>query len=204
MARTPNRPKPVEGREGKASVLRGPDSEGRWYWRAMWYTIQDGERVRQVKSLGWLNSRNEAREELLVLEDSGATREEAAPAVRNVAGVLDRWIKAQEARSDLKPNTVRNYRASVERLKRHGLGDLLVTQVSEADLEDYRDRAGSTSTCRIDLSYFATAWRWAKKRGGVPQRDLGMPTVRVKRRVYSDYTHGMPRGRDRYVDLDEG
>ena len=47
-------PKPIEGRDARAFIHRGPNRDGLWYWKIAYYAHVDGERKRRTRKIGWV------------------------------------------------------------------------------------------------------------------------------------------------------
>ena len=176
------------------TVVRGPDTAGRWYWRA--------RRAEVTLWAGW------------------ATREEAAAAgarltlgqpaagageCRTVRDLLELWFGEQEQRVEtgqLAASSLGTMRAVVRALLRE-LGPILLGALSLQTLERYRDtrlapraetlvrakgqrgrvpRRASMApwTVSRELRVLGAAWTWGHERGLVPTATLPQPDIRVR------------------------
>jgi len=177
-----DRPKPRPPILGvRARVVRGPDDQGRWYWR-IWR--RDNARAETLRS-GWYSITDVEREQArLAVDPEAAQRRQGA---RTVYDLVDYWIAAREDDQGLSANTVRINRHTAKRLagsKKAGLTDLgrtLMTSVNRRTLERWRDaqqRAGvAASSVRLGLRTLRQAWTWGREVGLV---DGECPRVTVR------------------------
>ena len=213
MAAKPKRkrPAPVRAADIRARVLRGPDEEGRWYWRA-WQTI-DGKQV--ALGAGWWHP-HEAERALVQLGGTPAAERARRTIAANVRELLEFWIGAQEMRPDLSPRTVEVRRAGARHVAA-AIGDVLVVAVDRQVLERFRDRRlrelvtvrrkkrdadGNTTavweeipttrtsaprSVHFEMLVLRMAWRWGREIGLVTG-ELPNVTVRVRGYVRNRYT----------------
>lgn len=170
------RPKPFGvGTDVRVRVSRGPDADGRWYWRA---DRQAGAKRSPPVWVGWGTPAEASQAVIDRLAERGES--ERHEQVRTVADLLDCWTASQEDRQDVSPFTRRNARGAAARIA-GAIGDVLVGQVNRRTLERMRDRSPDAgATVARDLKYLRQAWAWGREVGACPEREL--PTVRVERR----------------------
>ncbi len=194
----PRRPAPIIVGDARARVVRGPNAEGRFYWR--WWRGGSGARDDGGGALGW-RTREEASEELGAVAKSGV--EPAHRDVKSIRDVLETWAASQQARSDLSPATIAQ-RLHVGRMLARVIGDVRIERVTRETLENYRavrlreparyatttrdgrklagelKRMTSLRTVRLELETLRLAWRWATDIGAIPgDRELPRFTVRL-------------------------
>lgn len=190
-----SRPKPIHLGEVRASAIRGPRKDGRWYWRARRRGARD--------TLGtWWATPEEAALEVAGLVHEGLPAPASRAAVPQVgarlADLLGAWVEHQDSRIGRGPGNIaassaRAYRSRAEVLVGY-IGELLLIQVQRADVEEMLDamaRAGvSPRTMRSYVTVLRLAWGWGRKRGHVPDRGLELQGVvpRPRGYVYEDYT----------------
>jgi len=157
----PTLPRPVEGAEVRASVVRGPRLvDGRHYWRGR----TKGADRRTVLS-GWYT-----RDEVLVeLGRLDLVAGDPVPALRTLEDLL-RAFKAhlEDDRPDLSDSTRRVHGAAARRLS-ETVGDVLLDEVGEATQRAHirrRMAAGiARSTIELEIIRLCVAWRWARSVG---------------------------------------
>lgn len=182
MPRKPSRPRPKRLGDYSLSVKRGPDSDGRWYYRLMWWeTGRSGERRRKTRSLGWLTVL-EADDALKAACNAVGEEDDREPFRDTVADLLGAWLAKVDA-GPLRPATKSHYRQCVTRLKAE-LGEILVERLGYEDLERYVNgkivsKGESPRTVIQDLRICRNAWNWARKAGYVADRRMELPTVKV-------------------------
>ena len=167
------RPSPAEIGGLHLSVLRGPNDDGLWYWRA-----RDAER--KTVWTGWA-SRADAIRALREL----AGEPEPPPTLVTVEDLLRVWVAERARDPALSPVTKHNYnKLSASPIR--WLGALPLTKLDQAALEGFRNaRLGegrSPRTVRHELKVVRLAWRWAIGRELV--QGAVLPFVRVKLRGY--------------------
>lgn len=210
MMTSAKRPRPVRVADIRARAVRGPDDSGRWYWR--W--LRAGETDAGGGVLGWF-TRDEASRELIPLVDG--TGRCVRPDIRTVRELMSKWMAAVLARSDLAEAT-KAQRMHVAATVADRIGDILLSRVTRATMEAYRDRrlrehpfarttvAGkqiereltsrtiAPRTVRLELETFRAAWRWAIEVGGIPfAREVPTATVQVRGWVRNHFTPSRPQ-----------
>lgn len=193
----PSRPSPLSLGAYSASVVRGPDEAGRWYWR-----IRTGQRY---VWRGWA-THDEVTAELGRHVGGTARPQGGAATVRDL---LELWLGDQEDRrdrQDLAPRSIETWRAVCRAIVRE-LGDVRTQAVTRDTLEGYvrtrlrprapeprrpgqRGRAPSRSGAPLsvhrELRLLRQAWRWGREHGHVEGE---IPAVRVRARpVVERYT----------------
>ena len=167
------RPEPADVGGLHLSVVRGPNAEGRWYWRAR-------NADRKVAWTGWASRIDAIR---IVRELSGEA--EPPPTLVTVEDLLNVWVAAREQDPTLSPITQGNYRRQSVRPKER-LGALPLGKLDHAALEGYRNaRLGedaASRTVRHELLMVRLAWRWAIGRELL--NAAALPPVRLKTRGY--------------------
>jgi len=182
MPRQPTRPRPKRLGGYTLNVKRGPDPDGRWYYRLMWWeTGRGGERKRKTRSLGWLTVQ-EADEALVAAVQAVVDEDEQEPTRDTVADLMGAWLAKVDA-GPLRPATKSHYRQCVTRLKAE-LGEILVNRLGYEDLERYVNgkivsKGESPRTVIQDLRICRAAWNWARKADYVPDRRMELPSVKV-------------------------
>lgn len=177
----PRKPSPLTVGALHARVVRGPRTDGRYYWRARRYV--DGKE--DSPWTGWA-TRDEALRELAALLASGTLDAPRNPYedVRTFRDLLECWIATRKERSDLARGTVDNYVRKARYLA-DGLGDVLLERADVVTLESYRDRrlrAGvATSTLVLEFNILRIAWRWGREVGVCPPRSLPRVALRARR-----------------------
>jgi integrase len=178
------------------SIVRGPDADGRWYWR-----YRSADESGEVKTLwaGWATA-SEAKTAAIatVAGVEAAAEEESKP--RTVRELFRIWLRTLPERvnddrhsqlpDQLRSSTVEIYTRIARRFcptegPRKGsptdLGDILLDQLREEHLRRYRDNVGvAPKTARTDLVCLGVAWRWAQDRGLVTR---SMPRVATSSRT---------------------
>lgn len=157
------------------SVVRGPDKEGRWYWRA---------RVGQeVKWTGWgFVSEAEREVAALVAADGldAPRNPETAPTIQDLLELWNGWMAE---RPDVTEGTVKNALRRSRTLLPI-LGAVRAERLDLSTLEGFRDariRSGAASrTVDLELRLLRQAWGWGRSRGLIPDKDLPKVSVRVR------------------------
>lgn len=191
----PRRPSPIHVGDLHARVVRGPDAQGRWYWR--W--ARRGTDDKDGGALGWRTGDEASRELARLVGADG--RVHGRPDMRTVRDLLETWMAAQLGRADLSPETVKQRHHCAKTLAAR-IGDVLLAKVNRAVLDAYRDRrlvekavARTTTrdgrkiektlertirprTVRLEIEVLRTAWRWGLEIGGIPA-DRDVPTTKV-------------------------
>ena len=167
------RPEPAEIGDLHLSVVRGPNEDGFWYWRA-----RDAER--KVAWTGW-SSRADAIRTLRELTGMA----EPPPALVTVEDLLNVWVAAREQDPTLSPRTKQNYHRLSLRPKQR-IGALPLGKLDHAALEGYRNtrlgEGAAPRTVRHELLMVRLAWRWAIGRELL--NAAALPPVRLKTRGY--------------------
>ena len=167
------RPEPADVGGLHLSVVRGPNDEGQWYWRA-----RDAER--KVAWTGWA-SRADAIRALRELTGEA----EPAPTLVNVEDLLRVWVAARQQDPELSPITQRNYARMILHPLRL-MGATPLAKVDQPTMEVYRNaRLGDGAaprTVRHELLMVRLAWRWAIGRELLSAAPL--PPVRTRTRGY--------------------
>jgi integrase len=208
MAKKPRRPKIIVMGRVRVRAIRGPREDGRWYWRAETYAGDDSATI----WTGWGTEEEAARnvgEKVAKGDLTPRPRQGSGPITLGL--VLDRWLAAQEARSDLKWRTSKAYRVNVSLHLVPHLRDVDVTRIDRRTLETYRDRRSGEGaagrTIRAELEVLGTAWRWAQEMGAVPDRALPHVEVVVrpvrsrKRPSLGELARVIAKARPRWVAL---
>lgn len=175
-----------------ARVVRGPDAEGRWYWR-VWEWDEVNQREATLQCF-WTADQKEVYG---VLQARMADAPLPLQHVQTVRELLECWIAYQTDRTDISPATLHHRRYCARSLARL-VGKERVEAVGRATLERFRDRrlsetnvhvsrSGkrtdtgeriSPATVRAELIQLRSAWLWGRELGVIPLRDL--PKVRVR------------------------
>lgn len=120
--------------------------------------------------------------------------------------LLAGWLGSVERRSgDLAEDTRNTYRNDVGHLV-EGLGHARASTLSTAQVEDYVARALQTrasGTVQGELKRLRAAWKWARTRRAVPDRDLIMPPLNVTT-TKPKYTPSRAEVRAVITKFDEG
>lgn len=187
MARRPKTPKVTVGKVRARADRRRGQRDGRWYWRAVRY---DQGREIAVWS-GWATT-DEATAEIARVVAAG---EETAPRVEarigSVRDLMETWIGTAIKGGDLKQETsYRTYRSYARNLCRI-LGYESAERLDYASTLRYRNtrlaEGAATRTVHAELIALGAAWRWGRKAGVAPDRDLERAEV-VVRATRSKYT----------------
>lgn len=155
------------------SVVRGPDSEGRWYWRAR-------DAARETVWTGWAT-----RQEALREARTQAGLAEPPLELRTLGELLHAWAAARREDPTLSEVTQENYTQGVAHPMRL-LGALPLGQVKLPALEGYRNtrlgEGAAPRTVAAELRLVRIAWRWALRREHLTGAPL--PSVPLKVRGY--------------------
>jgi integrase len=167
-----------------ARVIRGPRTDGRYYWQAR---VSKGEKgdARSVWS-GWA-TRDEAVDKIHeLIRTEGLDRKDEVEAIETVRDLLEVWTAAQDKRADLSASWGRTCTNSGKRLCAR-IGDVRLQDVTRTTLERYRDESLrsarnpegiASATVHQDLKRLRSAWTWGRELSFTPDRDL--PRVGVK------------------------
>ncbi len=176
----PRRPRRVIVEPIRARAIRPPTKADpdRWYWRA---EVHEGGQTYTV----WTGraTRAEVVQRLQALAlDANLRSDPLVNRAETVEDLLRVWIGDVRQRADLAPASKSTYEAAARRLLRrlrHHRVDRLDLQV----LETWRDqelREGTApATVENAQCCLRIAWRWARIRGIVPDRELPAATIRV-------------------------
>jgi integrase/recombinase XerC len=172
----PKRPSPLRLRGLSYSVVRGPNAEGDWYWRA-----RDAE-DRTVWT-GW-----SSRAALL---QSAPGEVPEPPSFRTVADLIAQWMETRERDPQLKPQTLTTCAARAKGVLA-AVGDELLTDLGPALMERLRDRliaAGLTQRgVNARQRLLRAAARWASAEERLTHKPLPVMRLRSAERVNLDYT----------------
>ena len=140
------RPAAIDLGDLHVSIVRGPNAEGRWYWRA-----RDADRA--TVWTGWATRDEAAREGAAVLAKPKASATSAIPTehASTMGEVLDSWWRVIEGDTVLRDTTKRTYLSRLLRLRRH-LSHAPVAGMNRAALQGYLakriDEAAALRTIR--------------------------------------------------------
>jgi integrase len=173
------RPAAIDLGDLHVSIVRGPNAEGRWYWRA-----RDADRA--TVWTGWATRDEAAREGAAIL-----ARPQPSPAqhgLKTVAELIAAWLSAQRSRPDLSPSTLINYTNRARHLTAQ-LGDQSISALKREHLERYvaarLEDYASIRSVRGDLVSLRHAWRVGVERGLIPYGQPPQVRLRIDERVYS-------------------
>ncbi|MCK6525019.1 hypothetical protein L6R49_26750 [Myxococcota bacterium] len=173
---TTKRPSPIRLRGLSYGVVRGPNTNGDWYWRAR---DADGRTV----WTGW-----SSRAALL---QSAPGEAPEAPSFRTVADLVTQWMDARACDPQLKPRTLECYGARAKRVIA-AVGDEPLCNLGPALMERLRDRELAAGHSQLGVNalqrLLRAAARWAAAEERLPYRPLPVVRLRTTERVYSDYT----------------
>lgn len=164
-------------------AVRGPDEEGRWYWRAEVYAAGSSRTV----WTGWATKPVAERTVAELVARDRLDQPSRAPEIGTVHELLGYFRASQEGRADLSPRTVSARRACIRHLDA-GIGDVRLEALDRSTLERYRDRRlRSTSTglgaaprtVRLELEVLGQAWQWGREQEIVPARDFPSVSIRI-------------------------
>ena len=154
---TIKRPKPVTVGRAHARVLRGPREDGAHYWQAR---VHEDGGARVVWS-GWATAEGIVRELAALVARDGLSAPAPRPsAIVTVRDLLETWTAAQQARADIRPNTLLNYELAARHLAAV-LGDVRLDRLDLPALERFRDQrlrgGASTGTVWLQVGVLSTA-----------------------------------------------
>ena len=179
------RPTAIDLGDLHVSIVRGPNAEGRWYWRA-----RDADRA--TVWTGWATRNEAAREGAAVLAKPKPNPVQRG--VKTVGALLTAWLTVQDARLDVKPATRARAHQRAARLRRH-LNETPIAAVRRDTLEALvraRLAAGDgIRTVRGDLVSLRHAWRVGMERGLIPVGPLPNLPLRINEKSYV-YNHRTP------------
>jgi integrase len=173
------RPAAIDLGDLHLSIVRGPNAEGRWYWRA-----RDADRA--TVWTGWATRDEAAREGASLLNKPSTPAPRSN--VKTVREMIAAWREVQRERVELAPYTHTNHGHRAQHLVQH-LGELPVTKVNRDALEGYvRARlaeGGSLRTIHGELTSLGHAWRVAVERGLIEYRALPKLSLRIDPKVFT-------------------
>jgi integrase len=173
------RPAAIDLGDLHLSIVRGPNAEGRWYWRA-----RDADRA--TVWTGWATRDEAAREGASLLNKPSTPAPRSN--VKTVREMIAAWREVQRERVELAPYTHTNHGHRAQHLVQH-LGELPVTKVNRDALEGYvRARlaeGGSLRTIHGELISLGHAWRVAVERGLIEYRALPKLSLRIDPKVFT-------------------
>jgi integrase len=171
------RPAAIDLGDLHVSIVRGPNAEGRWYWRA-----RDADRA--TVWTGWATRDEAAREGAAILAKPkpSTTAEIQAKTASTMGEVLSAWWAVIEGDTVLRSTTKCSYLKRSHWLRRH-LGDVSVAGMNHAALQGYlakRLAAGAAQrTIRGEFVSLRHAWRIGIERGLLPNRPLPSLKLRI-------------------------
>lgn len=168
----------------RARAVRGPRTDGRWYWRAEWY---DGG-ASGTAWTGWA-TRDEVAVAVarLLVEPPAPEPPKSDPdhaPVTTVRDLLRAYLRAERRRGQAGQIAWRTYeaeRTNARRLARR-IGDVVVAALTVETLERYRDAQLATSasaTVDLDMTLFMRAHRWGRRARRIPDVEVPRPRVKV-------------------------
>ena len=177
MSRT--RPAAINLGDIGLDVVRGPRTDGRWYWRA-----RSGA-DRETIWTGWATRDEAMREGAKLLMKPAADLAVTRATLRKVGDVVRSWLDAQDANLDIRPSTRKNCHKYARHLLRL-LAGLPIEALKRGPLEDYRTKRlvekAAPRTIRQELRAMRSAWKRACELRLIPNRAL--PDVSIKVRDY--------------------
>lgn len=184
----PTRPSPVKCAHVRLSVVRGPNADGRWYWRAR--VSSGGER--STPWSGWATVEEAEIQAGALAQPSAAPPPD--PTVRTLRDLMEVWMGHQEQRladGAVRANTVDGYRVAARSLVRaHGtlpVARLVLPDVLQGIQRGLQEQGGAASTVARCIAILRHAWAWGVEEGLVAGK---LPRVKPPkgRRVYSRAT----------------
>ncbi len=184
MARTPRtgpRPRTLHIDPLHVRPIRGPDAEGRWYWRADWY--RDGRD--NSRAIGWATE-TEARRlaaDLVVTGGFTEPKPRDGDRVETVRDLLEVWLGQRQLDANaggLSRSTLEMYVARARHLS-GALGDIRLSRLAVDHIEKHRNarlREAAPRPVEHELRVLRLAWSWGESRGHTPAGRL--PSVRVR------------------------
>lgn len=165
-------PKPVVVGRVHARPRRGPRAAGEWYWQARVH--EDG--ASRTVWTGWATAEGIVRELAGLVARDGLDAPAPKPAaVVTVRDLLETWTAAQQARADIRPNTLLNYELAARHLATV-LGEVRLDRLDLPAVERFRDQrlrgGASTGTVALQVGVLTMAWTWGRQLGACPARDL--------------------------------
>jgi integrase len=179
------RPAAIDLGDLHVSIVRGPNAEGRWYWRA-----RDADRA--TVWTGWATRDEAAREGAAVLAKPKPNPVQRG--VKTVGALLTAWLAVQDARLDVKPATRACAHQRAARLGRH-LNETPIAAIRRDTLEAFVSarlaEGAAIRTVRGDLVSLRHAWRVGMERGLIPVGALPNLPLRINEKAYV-YNHRTP------------
>jgi integrase len=185
MTRKVKRPAIVVVEPVRARAVRGPRPGGVWYWRAEVY--QGGKGTGRTIATFWAHRGEVGAILVAQIADHGLDQPEAPSEIETVRDLMETWAAAQQERAGVSDTWKRSARHSGSRLCAQ-LGAVRLDRLGDDDVDGYRDRMLRTeanpkgiasATVKQDFKMLAAAWRWGRKRGFTPNRDLPRSRVEV-------------------------
>jgi integrase len=179
------KPKPVHVGRIHARAVRGPDEQGRWWWRA---EVREGGK-RPTVWRGWATVDGVADELAHVLTETGGRPTATLPSpdeVVTVKDLLEVWQGDRETRNEtgqLADESLASSRTACKRMIA-AIGSVRVDRLDLIAIDRYVAsslRVRAARTVRLDVVYLRGAWTWARERGLVPDRDLPRRPVSIPR-----------------------
>lgn len=185
MPRTPragHKPRTLHIDPLHVRARRGPDAEGRWYWRADWYS--DGRD--HSRAIGWATELEARRlaADLVAAEAFTRPKSRDADRVDTVGDLLEVWLGQRQldaSAGGVSASTLEMYVARSRHLKA-GLGDIQLARLTVNHLERHRNarlREAAPRTVEHELRVLRLAWNWGESRGHTPAGRLSAVRVRV-------------------------
>ena len=177
------RPAAIDLGDLHVSIVRGPNAEGRWYWRA-----RDADRA--TVWTGWATRDEAAREGAAVLAKPKPNLVQRG--VKTVGALITAWLAVQDARLDIKPATHASNHHRAQRLLRH-LKETPIAAMRRDALDSFVNarlaEGASIRTVRGDLVSLHHAWRVGMERGLVPLSALPTLRLRINEKAYVHNHH---------------
>jgi integrase/recombinase XerC len=176
------RPAAIDLGDLHVSIVRGPNAEGRWYWRA-----RDADRA--TVWTGWATRDEAAREGAAILTrpKPNATTEIQAETASTMGEVLSAWWRVIEGDTVLRSTTKRSYSNRLQWLRGH-FSDVSVAGMNQAALRGYLAKrltgGAAQRTIRGEFISLRHAWRLGIERGLLPNRPLPSLKLRIDPKVY--------------------
>jgi integrase len=176
------RPAAIDLGDLHVSIVRGPNAEGRWYWRA-----RDADRA--TVWTGWATRDEAAREAAAILARPKANSTAAIPTKHacTMGEVLESWWRVIEGDTVLRDKTKSTYLNRLLWLRRH-LSSVPLARMNQATLQGYlASRIGEGAalrTIRGELVSLRHAWRLGIERELLPNRPLPSLKLRIDPKVY--------------------
>ncbi|MCK6522109.1 site-specific integrase [Myxococcota bacterium] len=175
------RPAAIDLGDLHLSIVRGPNAEGRWYWRA-----RDADRA--TVWTGWATRDEAAREGAAVLaRPKSSANTVQTEAASTMGQVLDSWWSIIEGDTVLRRATKRTYLGRLLWLRRL-LSQVPVSGMNRAALQGYLakriDEGAALRSIRGELISLRHAWRLGIERELIPNRPLPSLKLRIDPKVH--------------------